>query len=77
MDNSSRRLLDDLDEGDRVLVTLVDGQHLFGMYDCFSRDDCGVWSLVLTDSDPRLVKDGSHYPAVIVDMTAIGAITRP
>ena len=53
MQDTTRQMLDDLDEGDRIAVYLVDGQSIRGRYDSLVRDDDGIWSLVLVHNGPE------------------------
>lgn len=76
MQDTTRQMLDDLDEGDRIAVYLVDGQSIRGRYDSLVRDDDGIWSLVLVHNGPEFLEKHGYQTATLIDMVAIDDIKR-
>lgn len=76
MNEAARRMLDDLNEGDRIVVYLVDGQSIRGRYDSLLRDEDGIWSLVLVHNGKAYWEEHGYQPATLIDMVAIEDIHR-
>lgn len=47
MDDDTRRLIDDLNDGDKILVVLVDYPDVNGEFVRLHREECGSWEVVV------------------------------
>lgn len=50
MDDATRRLMDDVNQGDRVKITLADAVPLYGTYWDVMKQEDGQWCVVITDA---------------------------
>lgn len=69
MDDDTRKLLDDLDEGDKIQVGISGRPDIKGDYCGLTREDDGTWRLIVMTS--RKKSPYSHISTEIIEQISL------